>query len=122
MTVSDILYIVYIVIAFLVGVLPSIIGFIQAAKARKKAKTIEEKAEAEKQLEQIAKKLIVDAEIAYKTLDDILKTMGETAGPYKKETVMAKLQQFALDNKITFDFNYWSEKVNEIVKLTKEVN
>ena len=122
MTVSEILQIVYIAVAFVVGAVPSIIGFVNAAKARKKATTASEKEEAEKDMAAQAKTLIEAAETFYKSLDTMLKQNGESAGSYKKESVMSKLQTYATEKGYTFDSAYWSTKVDELVKFTKSVN
>lgn len=122
MTLTDILYIVYICAAFAVGLVPSIIGFVSAAKAKKKAKTAEDSEAAEKDMSSHAELLIKAAEDFYKGLDVVLKSNGQSAGPYKKESVMSKLQTYATEKGYNFDFAYWSEKVDAIVKFTKEVN
>jgi len=43
-------------------------------------------------------------------------------GLEKKEFVMTKANQFAIDNKITFNNNLVNEKIEELVRLTREVN
>ena len=123
MTVKEIAYICYLAIAFLFGCIPTVIGFCKAFKAKKNAKTTEEKAAANVLLEETAISLIQEAESFYKALDDVLKSSNNgTAGAFKKESVMAKLQAFAIENNITFDVAYWSDKVDKIVALTKKVN
>lgn len=122
MTVSEILYIVYIVLAFIVGIIPAIIGFIKAAKEKKNAKTAEESEAAQKDMLTQANSLIVAAEDFYGALDAVLKSNGQSAGAYKKESVMNKLQAYATEKGYVFNAEYWSTKIDEIVKLTKEVN
>lgn len=123
MTVEQILKIVYISIAFLTGAIPALIGWIQAIKNKKKAKTEEEKAIAQQEMLDKANELIANAETFFKALDSTLRTTtGETAGIYKKESVMSKLQAYAISKGIKFDADYWSAKIDEIVKLTKNVN
>ena len=109
--------------AFLVTITTTAIGFIKAHKAKKAAKTTEEKAAANQQMLDEANKLICEAESFYKTLDTVLKsTEGTTAGAFKKESVMTKLESFAIKIGFAFDKEYWSNKIDEIVKLTKNVN
>lgn len=122
MGIKDILQIIYIVAAFIVGAVPAVIAFCQAAKARKNAKTEEEANEASNKMLEKANELIVQAETFYKGLDSALKAQGESAGAYKKESVMAKLQAYATEISAQFDVTYWSEKVDQIVALTKSVN
>ena len=44
------------------------------------------------------------------------------SGEEKKEYVMTKTNQYAIENGIPFDKHAVSEKVEELVELTKEVN
>lgn len=114
----------------------AVITFIVAWKAKSKAKnaaatatTEAEKAKAEAELnaaelamEQAAKSFITEAETVYKSVDDFLKARGQSAGSLKKETVLAKLRTYAIENGITLDVNAWSDKIDELVKFTKSVN
>lgn len=81
-----------------------------------------EAAEAKLDLINYAKQLITTAESTFDTVNKIMKQRGESAGPIKKEVVMAKLQSYATENGYDFDETEWSNEVDDIVKLTKEVN
>lgn len=124
MDLKDILTIVSAVASFLfVTLIPSIIALIKKWKAAKEAKT-----EAERQaiyndmLGQVST-LVANAETTFKALDDSLKNQGKTGcGALKKETVMQRLQTYALTKGIDFDADYWGAKVDEIVAVTKKVN
>lgn len=110
-------------LTFIVGAVTSIIGFVKAAKNKKKATTAEEENVANQMMLDEANQLIEEAETFFKSLDTVLKkTEGTTAGEYKKENVMTKLQAFAATKGITFDAEYWSTKIDEIVAMTKKVN
>jgi hypothetical protein len=122
MSINEIAYIIYLAVSFLVGLIPAIIGFIIAAKNKKKAKTSAESEAANKDMLAQAQTLIVAAEDFYGALDVALKAQGESAGPYKKESVMNKLQSYASEKGYNFNIEYWTTKIDEIVKLTKEVN
>ena len=122
MTFNEILYIIYLAAGLVVGIIPAIIGFVKAHKEKKTAKTIADTEAAEKDMIAHAETLIVAAEDFYKSLDTILKSQNESAGPYKKESVLSKLQAYATEKGYKFDINYWSEKINQIVALTKSVN
>lgn len=123
MDVVQIIQIVVYCITFLAGVVCSIIGFVRAAKAKKAATTAEEAEEANKLMEEKAKELIAQAETFFSSLDAVLKsTEGTTAGVYKKESVMAQLQTYCTSIGQTFDAEYWSKKIDDIVALTKQVN
>lgn len=116
--------------------LGSIIAAISAWKAKRKAKkeaeaakTEAEKAKAEADIaaanlamEQAAKEFIAQAETMYGSVDAILKQKGESAGALKKETVLAKLRTYAIENGITIDVVAWTDKIDELVKFTKDVN
>ena len=64
---------------------------------------------------------VVNLKLLY-FVDNILKQSGSSAGAVKKDTVMTKLQAYALDKGYEFDVAYWRNKVDEIVTLTKQVN
>lgn len=123
-------------IPLLFGAITATVTFILAFKARRKAKetaalaqTEAEKAQAEAEIktaelamEQAAKSFIADAEITYKTVDEMLKARNESAGSLKKETVLAKLRTYAIEKGYTLDVAVWSDKIDELVKFTKIVN
>lgn len=118
------------------GAVTSIVTVILSLKAKAKAKkaaelaqTEAEKAQAEADLkaadlalEHAAKQFISDAEVMYKTVDELLKARGQSAGALKKETVIAKLQTYAIEQGYTLDVAVWSDKIDELVKFTKAVN
>lgn len=132
----EILKLILSFIPLILGAITAVVTFILSFKARKKAKeaaelaeTEAEKAKAEAEIkaaelamEQAAKSFISDAEITYKSVDDILKARGQSAGSLKKETVLAKLRTYAIEKGYTIDINVWSDKIDELVKFTKEVN
>lgn len=80
-------------------------------------------AEAEADLLKKAIDLMDAAETTYKRVDGVLKAEGgKGAGAVKKDTVMTKLQSYALENKFPFDADKWSGVVDGLVKFTKNVN
>ena len=119
-------------VGFLVTVLSIILSVLKLRDARKQikeAKTEEEKAAAKAAIAQAnadlsdkATQLVDDAERLWKTYDSTLKASGLKSGPLKKDSVMNKLQAYAIEKNYTFDSTVWSEKVDNIVKLTKNVN
>ena len=125
----NIFQIIYTSVIIAIGATTTIIGFVRAMKAKKAAKKItdeKERAEAEAKandmLREEANKLMEKAEVFYKNLDVVLKQQGESAGPYKKEDVMAKLQGFAIAAGISFDAEKWSAYVDATCKFTKILN
>lgn len=123
-------------IPLVLGAILALVAFVDAWKAKKKAKAAAEaaKTEAEKAqaeadraaaelaMEQAAKQFIAQAETMYSSVDSILKAKGESAGALKKETVLAKLRTYAIENGITLDVVEWTDKIDKLVEFTKEVN
>lgn len=108
--------------AILGTVLPAIIGFLKAVKARKLAQTEAEKQKANADLLATAQGFIKSAEETFVEFDRLLKAQQSSAGPMKKESVMTKLQAYAIQNGYEFDTEFWSAKIDEIVEFTKAVN
>ena len=131
-----IIRIVAVVISICAALIPAVIAFLKAVKVRREAvdKVAAAKSEAERaqaeaeiaaanlEMEKAAKAFIAEAEASYKIVDDLLKTRGQSAGGLKKETVLAKLRTLAIEKGISIDVAEWSEKIDEIVKFTKQVN
>lgn len=117
-----ILDITYVVCGILLTGIPAIIKIVYTAKKLKEAKTTEEKQIALNDLEANAKIFIEAAEIAYKDLNDVLKAKGSSAGPVKLDSVLMKLQALANEKGYDFDKEYWTNKINELVDFTKNVN
>lgn len=125
----NIFQIIYTCTIIVIGATTTIIGFVNAIKAKKKAKLIanekeraEVEAKANDMLREEANKLMEKAEVFYKNLDVVLKQQGESAGPYKKEDVMAKLQGFAIAAGLPYDAEKWSTYVDATCKFTKILN
>lgn len=123
-------------IPLVLGAILAVVAFVDSWKAKRKAKkeaeaakTEAEKAKAEADLaaanlalEQAAKDFIAQAETMYSSVDAILKAKGESAGALKKETVLAKLRTYAIEKGISLDVVEWTDKIDELVKFTKNVN
>lgn len=125
MELETILKIVSIVASFLVvTVIPSIIALVKYVKKYKAAQTEAEKQAAINDLSDMAKNFIADAEKLYASINAAMKITGQSisTGKLKKETVMSKLAQYALNKGYSFDEEYWSIKVDEFVNITKAVN
>lgn len=112
-----------VVSAVFVTIIPSIITIIKKAKEAKEAKTEAERQAIYNEMYTEANKLIAAAEETYKQVDSLLKQQSGTgAGAVKKDSVMSKLQSYCTEKGLTFDSEYWSEKIDEIVAMTKTVN
>lgn len=91
-------------IGLLITTLTFLLKFIKSAKAKKIAENIIS---------------IGNAIIPYIEQAELF---ANYSGAEKKEYVMTKANQFAIKNSINFDANLVSEKIEELVKLSKEVN
>lgn len=117
-----VLQILYYVIAFLVAAIPAIIVIIRQCKKLKSATTLAEQEIAINDLTQKLNEFVQLTEEAYNGVNSALKSQGQTAGALKKESVMAKLQAYAINKGYEFDVEYWSKAVDDIVSMTKNVN
>lgn len=115
-------YIVSAIVGLLTAGIPALIALIKSIKARAAAKTAEQKATADLAIKNHMFTLITEAEEIYAVVDTALKAMGGSAGAVKKETVLCRLHQFAIDNKVEFDKEKWSVEIDEAVAMTKSVN
>ena len=123
MDVELVLKIALSVSAILAGtVVPTVISLYRSVKAKRSAKTEAEIEKANNDLREKALELILVAENTYADVNEILKSYGKSAGAMKKQSVMTSMQQYALDKGYTFDREYWSNKVEDIVSITKQVN
>lgn len=117
-----IMYIIVSICSALATLIPTGIALIYQIKSRIKAKTELEKQKANEDILRLANELVAQVESTYKDVDRILKQAGSSAGEIKKDSVMTKLQSYAIDKGYSFDTKEWSEKVDNIVSLTKVVN
>lgn len=90
------------------GLIATITGFLIPLVKNVKAKN---KLTALNKLTTTLQAFIVDAE-----------TFTNFTGAEKKEYVMTKVNRYAMENKIPYDEQAVSDKVEEIVSLSKEVN
>lgn len=117
-----ILNLIYVLAAFFAAIVPLTTALIASIRAKRHAKTESENAKAENEMTAALNGFIQNAEELYKNVNDILKERGESAGAQKKDCVMTKLQAFAISHNYIFDAEYWSQKIDTIVDLTKNVN
>lgn len=136
MDIQIILKIVYAVSAFLAAAIPLAIALWTTIKKKiklakdlacttdeaEKAKLKAADSEATTDMLQVCNSLIANAETLYGDVANLLKREGKSAGIVKKDSVMSKLQAYALEHGYTFDADYWDKKVDEIVELTRKVN
>lgn len=106
----------------IVTLIPSIVLMIKKWKQARNAKTEAEKNAALNDLNNVANNLIAEAEKAYASVNEALKSKGSSAGAMKKDKVLFQLQSYCTKNNLDFDAEYWNTKIDEIVALTKKVN
>lgn len=111
MNIADILTWVVFVLSFLSGCVSILIPYMKTVKAKKNAEKVVQALSGFEMLCSSIQPLVRKAE-----------QFKNFSGPERKEWVMTQLRVFALQNSIAFDENAVSEKVEEIVKTTKEVN
>ena len=103
-TLEIILKIVSFVVGAIVTGLTILAPYLKNSKAKKIAENVIE-------ISQIAQTYIVEAE-----------KFIHFSGAEKKEWVLTKTNQFAIENKIPFDKNLASNTIENIIKLTKQIN
>ncbi len=122
MEIGNIISIVYYCLAAAMVLVSMLVSFIKLAKARKDAKTKEEKEAIEEEMKTQAKEFIQAAEIAYKDVNDLLKSKGSSAGSIKLDSVLSKLQNLASEKNYSFDVTYWTNYINKEVAFSRNVN
>lgn len=136
MNFATIMYIIAAVVGFVLAAIPLVGSLIVVIKKKiklnkqldattdeaERAKLEAENAQATVDMTNVLGELIQNAEELYADVALQLKTSGKTAGAVKKDSVMSKLQAYALSKGYDFDEQYWSDKVDTTVALTKKVN
>lgn len=123
MDIVTILKIVSIILGVLTSTLiPTGIALYKTWKAKQNAKTVAEKAAAMTDMLTQLNVLIEAAETTYKDINAVMKERGLSMGAVKKDSVLSKLQAYAIENGYEYDADFWSGKTDEIVKMTRTVN
>ena len=128
MQINEIISLCATIAVFIGTVVSFVIALGKSIKKYKTAKTIAEQEAAINDMTSAAQGFIADAEKLY---EDYTKQLIGTGAPVttsiksgalKKDSVMAKLSQYALEKGYVFDSEYWSGYIDELVELTKNVN
>lgn len=123
MEINEILKLAGIILSFVTGTaIPFIIALVKAIKAKKAAKTEAEEQKANAELYDLAKTLVKGAETTFADFNTYMKNKGSSAGAQKKQSVLIDLKDYALSKNYKYDADYWSNKIDEIVDLTRAVN
>lgn len=113
---------IFAIVGAILGFIPTFVFLLKTIKQRKVAKTEAERAKADADMQAYATQLIKDAEASYAAFDVVLKQSGKSAGEVKKKSVLSDLQTYAISKDYKFDKDKWSEAIDTIVELTKQVN
>ena len=122
MNLNLIFTLIYVIAGFLVAAIPESIALYKAIKAKRTAKDDATREAAKNDMLDKVNQLILSAEMLYANVDAALKQRGDSAGSVKKDSVLSKLQAYAIANDYEFDTDFWSNKIDEIVYLTRNVN
>lgn len=136
MDVATIMYIVSAIAGFIVAAIPLVCTLVAIIKKKikldkqldattdeaERAKLEAESAQSIVDMTNILDELIENAETLYGDVAAQLKSSGKTAGAVKKDSVMSKLQAYALSKGYDFDETYWSNAIDTKVEFTKKVN
>lgn len=120
-----ILTIISTVASFLfVTLIPSIILLVKKWKEYKNAKTEAEREAVLNEISTACVNFIKDAEEAFKPLDQAMKRENPNTGcgATKKRDVLTQVQALCMQKGLEYESKYWSEKVDELVEMTKKVN
>ncbi len=79
-------------------------------------------AKAENDLTEKMQAAVQAAEIAHQAFDAVAKQNGNSLGAMKRESVLNKLQAYALSKGYTFDEERWGAAIDAYVATTKVVN
>lgn len=96
----------------------------QVAADKLAAEEAERKAGCLLEMTKKANEVIEELEQKFKNQNALLKQAdpSQTLGPIKKECALAELSEFASTIGANFDREYWARQVDEIVRLTRNVN
>ena len=128
MQIKEIISLCVTIAVFIGTVVSFVIALVKNIKKYKNAKTVAEQEAAINDMKTAAQGFIADAEKLYEDYTKQLIGTGTPvttsikSGALKKDSVMAKLSQYALEKGYVFDSEYWSGVIDQLVELTKNVN
>ena len=128
MQINEIISLCVTIVLFVGTVASFIVALVKNIKKYKAAKTEAEKEAALNDMTSAAQGFIADAEKLYEDYTKqlvgtgVAVTTSVKSGALKKDSVMAKLSQYALEKGYVFDSEYWSGVIDNLVELTKNVN
>lgn len=107
---------------FLAAVSAFIVAILKLFKGKKTVKASYEEQVATNAINAKIEELVQATEVAYSSIDKVLKLNGESAGSLKKRDVLISLHDFCLDNGFAWDDEKMSGLIDAKVDFTKTVN
>jgi hypothetical protein len=111
-----------IIFGLLLGLASSLPMLKKAIRKRRAAETEEEKAKADLEIQMELERLVTNVEDGYNTLDLALRSLGTTAGLFKKDKVLSDLRDFCDEKGYEYDKDALGARIDEFVAKTKSVN
>ena len=97
--------------------LSAVTGLIVSLLKNCKNKKIAETVEKINGITELAVQKVIDVEKLFSQAASVLKAVGIKTGEIKKESVMTYLEGCCMEQKIAFDSDYWSEKIEKLVEV-----
>lgn len=111
------------IVGIVITLVSTIIPLIVAIKKKKAATTEAEKQAAINDITTALQVFIAEAEKQYGDVDKVLKAKGTSgAGAAKKDSVLLKAMTYCQSKGYEYNSDYINSKIDELVKMTKEVN
>ena len=99
-----------------------LVALLKVFKGKKTIKSSYEQEVAVNAINAEIERLVKTTEVAYGTIDKVLKLNNESAGSLKKRDVLLSLHDFCLDRGYTWDEDAMSAAIDAKVDFTKTVN
>lgn len=99
------------------ALLSALTGFIFSAVKNCKNKKIAKAAQTANEITELAAQKVAEVEKLFSQATYVLKAAGIKTGEIKKESVMTFIKGSCIEKGITFDADYWSEKVEKLVEV-----
>lgn len=97
-------------------------ALLKSMKGKKSIKSSYEQEVAVNAINAEIERLVKTTEVAYSTIDKVLKLNNESAGSLKKRDVLLSLHDFCLDRGFAWDEDAMSAAIDSKVDFTKTVN
>ena len=110
------------IVAVLATAVSFLAALLKALKGRKTVKASYEEEAATNAINSKIEELVKATEVAYASIDKVLKLNNESAGSLKKRDVLISLHDFCLDRGFAWNEDKMSALIDSKVDFTKTVN